>query len=105
MSDDSYRDDLEATLRRADELEQANAALAARNAALEQGLVPAAPKAVAKRERSAPAVLFATGLIAVMVLTAVTGSPMVFGVGFILLIAVPFAFLMLRAIKWFDESD
>lgn len=109
MTDDE-RDQLEATLRRADELEQANAELAARNAALVAGkpapLVTARPAPlVEKRHRGVHYALAATSIIAGTVFALIPGCELLAALGFLLPVFWLFAVGMLRITQWLDKQD
>ena len=100
MTDDD-REELEATLRRADELERANAELVARNAALVAGT--AAP--VAKRDRGVHYMVAATGIIAGVVFALIPGCELLAALGFLLPLFWVIAVGMLRFGQWLDKHD
>ncbi len=94
------REQLEATLRRADELEQANAALIARNAALVAG---AAAPVVAKPKRGRYYALAATSVGAGVVFALIPGCEPLAAVAFILPLFALIAVGLLRATQWLDN--
>jgi hypothetical protein len=105
---DTERERLEAALQRADELEQANAVLAARNAALVAGppaLVAAPPAPVAKRHRGVPYALAATSIIAGTVLALIPGCELLAALGFVMPLFAVFAVGMLRVMQWLERKD
>lgn len=100
MTDD--REELEATLRRADELEQANAELAARNAALVAG-TPA--PVIAKRHRGVGYALAAISIIAGTVFSMIPGCEPLAALGFMLPLFWVIAVGMLRIMQWLEKKD
>ncbi|HSN25095.1 MAG TPA: hypothetical protein VLT45_02385 [Kofleriaceae bacterium] len=100
MTDDD-REQLEATLRRAGQLERANAELAARNAALVEGT--AAPM-VAKPSRGGY-VLAGTSILAGVVLAMIPGCELLAALGFMLPLFWVIAVGMLRLVQWAERKD
>ncbi len=104
MTDDDRddRDELEETLRRADELEQANAELAARNTALVAG---GPPPVIAKRRRGGVYVLAATSVLAGTVLAMIPGCELLAALGFMLPVFWLIAVGMGRIMLWLDDKN
>jgi hypothetical protein len=99
---DEDRDELEATLQRADELEQANEALAARNAALVAG-TPA--PVLAKRNSGAGYTLAATSIIAGILFAMIPGCEVLAALGFMLPLFWVIAVTRLRFMQWLEKND